>query len=291
MHVISKSSNMRIVSNFPKASNHFGLKMLKQKEVNGVFSPPSISYVLQTLQLAAVENTHQQLVDLFGDHASFDQLMETQTNCNNPTIKMANCFLVNKNVSLNEDYLAATRQLATVIHRNFADNVAIAEEGNQFIRQGTNGLIDNIIKPAMISMETVMILINTLYFKTVWADPFKKYMTKDEVFNKEYRVPMMKNKSDFLYYEDQHVQSVDMLYQDKNYSMVFVLPKSGVKVSECYDHLFGNMAFKWSDVDCEIPRFTQRKNINLKPLLQQMGLTDLFDSLIISYSFCVIDPF
>lgn len=191
-------------------------------------------------------------------------------------MKMANCILVNNNFMVKPNFMTDIQKLASVLHRSFEDNTVVAIECNQIIKEGTNGLITDPVKADMIDTKTVMILINTLYFKTVWASPFKEYATKDKFFNETKMVKMMSKTKDFPYYEDDNVQIVDMMYQGNEYSMLWVLPKPGVEMSKCYGYLFNYVEFGYERVECEIPKFTQRKNYSLKPLMQEMGVTDIF---------------
>jgi serine protease inhibitor len=80
------------------------------------------------------------------------------------------------------------------------------------------------------------------------------------------------------YYEDGTVQMIEMAYSSEEYCMVFILPKKGVSLKKCTDYLFKKLDFEMKHVDCTIPKFTQRTKCDLKPLLQQIGINDIFSS-------------
>ena len=80
-----------------------------------------------------------------------------------------------------------------------------------------------------------------------------------------------------MYYEEDKDQALNMIYKDNIYCMLFVLPKQKIDIDECSDYLFKKINFSYKNVDCEIPKFTQRKNIDLKPLFYKLGVKDLFD--------------
>lgn len=170
------------------------------------------------------------------------------------------------------------KNLIQIICRDFRNSELVTSECNQIIERDTNSLIKNIVKSNAIKNDTFCILINTIYFKSVWKTPFNKYLTKDKLFNEKHIIKMMKCDSMFLYYEDDAVQAVNMTYKDNIYSMLFVFPKRGTEIDQCNDYLFKKINFSYENVDCEIPKFTQRKNIDLKPLFSKLGVKDFFDS-------------
>jgi serine protease inhibitor len=230
------------------------------------------------MHLAATNNTRQQLTNVYEEEPIFETLLEVQKMYSeNPIAKMANCCVINDKYHLKTEYLKQIEQLAMIFQRNFSKNVQVAKECNDFIEQGTKDLIKNIVNPEMITMDTILLLINTLYFKTVWNTPFKKNLTTNKLFDNKMIVPMMKQMREMPYFEDDHVQMIELFYKEKDYGFVVVLPKD-IDLKQCADYLFNGVTFYPNDIDCEIPRFTQRKQTNLKPLFQKMGVTDIFSS-------------
>lgn len=261
---------------FSKSNNSLGKKLFKVNENNSVFSLTSIAYLLAIMQIAYVGETNQQLSNVFESTNELGNLGYIKNECNNDIIKMANCILINKRFTIEENCSRALQQLTNVFHRDFDNSNTIANECNQLIERRTNSMIKNIVQPNMINFETVMILINTIYFKADWDKPFKKYSTINKLFDNKYQVPMMKQQNEFPYYQDDYVQALEMPYKNKHYSMIFILPTKGIDVTKCSDYLFTQLSFNKVKIDCEIPKFTQRKRINLKPLLQQLGITNIF---------------
>ena len=262
---------------FTKSNNSVGQKLSDVLDPETLISPPSIAFAMGIIHLAAAENTDKQLTDMFGQKNTVDGLIEIQKLFNQSIIKMANCFVFNEIFKIKDEYLNTVKQLAMICVRNFSQPKLIAQECNDFIAQGTNNLIQNIVKPDMITSDTVSILINTLYFKTVWRKPFKKHLTTDKLFDEKVMVPMMKQRKMMAYFEDDNVQMIELVYEGEEYGMVVALPKNG-DVKGCSKYLFNDITFKFEHVDCEFPKFTQRKNIDLKPLLMKNGVSDLFSS-------------
>lgn len=271
--MLSKTATPFVASN-----NHTGQKLFNITEPHSVISPLSIAFAFSLVHLGSAGNTRKQLTDLFESENTLENLLQIYELSNNSIMKMANCFVVNDAFKLKNEYLAMVQKIATIVTRDFSQSVQVAKECNDFIEQGTNNLITNIVKPTMITPDTVSILINTLYFKTIWAKCFKKIKTQEKLFNGKSMVPMMKKRNLIPYFENEQVQVIELVYQDSEYGMVFILPKHVDDIKNCVKYLFHGVNFKHYHVDCEIPKFTQQKQMNLKPLLQKMGVTDLFSS-------------
>ncbi|CAI0556329.1 unnamed protein product [Linum tenue] len=80
----------------------------------------------------------------------------------------------------------------------------IAEEINQWADRATKGHIKDIIGPDNIRKELVMILVNAIYFKGFWTQPFAKVMTQEEDFylfdGTKIRTSFMRNPMSNHYY-------------------------------------------------------------------------------------------
>lgn len=81
-----------------------------------------------------------------------------------------------------------------------------------------------------------MVLINAIYFKDEWKFKFKEgdtkkekfYLTKGSVLTKDapYKmVDMMFQKTNYMYYEDDNFQYVNIPYKNDNVKMEIILPK------------------------------------------------------------------
>lgn len=263
---------------FYKSCNTLSKKLCDVLERESVHSPLSIAYVLTLLHYAARETTREQLCNLMERENVMADLFDASNVFNSDIVRLANAIIVNKDAPVNEQYLFATKNLALVSNEDFSDVTAIVNKANKFIENGTNGLIKDILKKEMINDQTLMILINTLYFKTVWDKQFKKKNSKKEKFNNGPIVPMMTNTAKYPYLEDEQMQMVELPYKGKQFAMGFVLPRVGVDMAVCKDYLTrGKEMSSWEKIEVHIPKFTQRKNIDLIPMLKKLGVTHLFD--------------
>ena len=259
---------------FYNSSNLFAQKLSKLLDRDGVFSPLSIAYILSLLHIGSSDNTEQELSNLLESKSTPEELSAVYKIFNSPIMQLANAVLVNKDYELHPAYLKMIESLVMISNEDFGDATPIVEKVNNFIEENTKGLIRNILSTGMINSQTLMILINTIYFKTVWAKPFEKHLTHSATFNLNQTVDMMTQIGRYQYYEDDNVQHIELPYMHNEFCMGIILPKIA-SLERCYDHLL-NSSFMTCKIKVLIPKFTQRTNIALVPYMQKLGLVDMF---------------
>ena len=123
-------------------------------------------------------------------------------------------------------------------------------------------------------------LVNTIYFKGIWTDKFRKVNTYDEVFRgengKERAVPMMNQLNQFFYTENDLCQTLCLPYSNGAYQMVVLLPKGGKTVQEVAQSLTADSWKKMYDqmrridVDVKLPRFESSSEVNLTGVMSDL---------------------
>lgn len=262
-------------TNFHESVETVARKLCTTLEPGSVFSPLSIACALSMLHMGSSGTTERELSSLLEFKASGSHLAETTTLFNSDIIKLASALIINKDYHLNQAYLDATKSLAMITNEDFRNKSAIVAKTNSFIDKNTNGLIKDILKEHHISNDALMVLINTLYFKTKWDKPFQQCLTVGDMFNEKLFVAMMNRTDRYAYFEDSKVQIVELPYEDKKFCMGFILPKN-FDTKSCHAYLSHQQPYSYSNVHVRIPKFTQRKNIDLIPHLKKLGLRDIF---------------
>ena len=123
-------------------------------------------------------------------------------------------------------------------------------------------------------------LVNTIYFKGIWTEKFRKVNTYDEVFRgengKERAVPMMNQLNQFFYTENDLCQTLCLPYSNGAYQMVVLLPKGGKTVREVAQSLTADSWKKMYDqmrridVDVRLPRFESSSEVNLTGVMSAL---------------------
>ncbi|EDW70483.1 serine protease inhibitor 77Ba [Drosophila virilis] len=174
---------------------------------------------------------------------------------------------------------------------------------NEATNRSTRGLIPYAVLPQEIYGAKIFML-SSLFFKGQWKFPFNTSSTRTEPFYDEKgavitQVSMMVQEGNFAYVTN--IEGLDgyvleLPYGEQNrLSMIVVLPKRGFNLNDVARNLkdltlspllqrlakFSRDAPEDSVVEVLMPKFTTSTDFNLKKLLQEMGIRDLFDK---SYS-------
>lgn len=255
---------------------------------NKILSATPTVQIMSLLQLAAKGRTKIEINEFLGRENTIDDMKLMTKHFNKDIVKMATMIIVNKASLVYPEYLEKVKPLASIVNEFFTDSSKIISIVNDFTKKNTNGLIKDILKKDEIDIDSVMVLVAALYFKTVWESKFKTKFSKIDMFNNE-RVTMMMQTGNFPYHEDEHVQILELPYKGREFCMGFILPRDtsnvGMDTAHTYlsckkNDLFtkDSWHYKTREVEVHVPKFTQRKKENLVPLLRRLGVNDMFSA-------------
>ncbi len=156
---------------------------------------------------------------------------------------------------------------------------------NKWVKKYTDGMIDSILEES-IPAETVMYVVNALVFDAKWAEEYEKNDIRSEDFTtlkgETVSVEMMcSEESRYLTVEGGY--GVARPYKGNAYCFVGLLPDEGTNVYDFAATLTGEVwTAMWEGqtretVYTRIPEFTYESDMKLTPVLQEMGMVDLFD--------------
>jgi serpin B len=160
---------------------------------------------------------------------------------------------------------------------------------NKWCADNTNELIKEIISE--ISPETVMFLINAVYFNGTWSNKFDAKQTSKQPFTKEdgttVTVDMMFQRHTVGYHADEHLALTSLSYGNGAFSMLFALPNPSVTFDAMLAQLAQPDYFEQSvraalephaEVKLFIPKFKVEHAATLNETLQSMGMLRAFGS-------------
>ena len=175
---------------------------------------------------------------------------------------------------------------------NVADFVRNAEVErvriNAWVEEATREKIEDLIPPGGVDSLTALVLTNAVYFKGQWVSRFDEKSTRDAAFHGtrgDATVPMMSQKADFQYFEDDVVQVLKMPYVGEDVSMLVLLPRvDGPRSLEVLEaSLTTEMLSDWSgrlreqDVKVYFPRFEMTwGSEDISRVLAALGIRDAF---------------
>jgi serpin B len=280
--------------------------VLRDEPGNLFYSPLSIEAVTGMLFAGAAGDTAAQLavlLDAEGDpaalHAGLGALLEDLSRQHDQyTLSVANLLWALPELKSTQSFVDIARDNynAPIEATDFADSEAAREEINEWVSDQTAGKIPELLRTGQITPDTVMAVVNAIYFKANWATAFDPELTRSDTFRRadasEVSVEMMSTPKtklriaiagdkrwvelpyrtgevSFIAYtrgtmfgEESAVVSVQALQDDLK----------DVSLEEAVDSLFED------ELVVQLPKFSLRSRLDLVPLFKQLGVTDLFDA-------------
>ncbi|NP_001373235.1 antithrombin-III isoform 7 precursor [Homo sapiens] len=158
---------------------------------------------------------------------------------------------------------------------------------NKWVSNKTEGRITDVIPSEAINELTVLVLVNTIYFKGLWKSKFSPENTRKELFYKadgeSCSASMMYQEGKFRYRRvAEGTQVLELPFKGDDITMVLILPKPEKSLAKVEKELTPEVLQEWLDeleemmLVVHMPRFRIEDGFSLKEQLQDMGLVDLF---------------
>jgi len=271
---------------------------LRTEEGNLFCSPYSISTALAMTYAGARGNTEAQMAQAL--HFLLDQeqlhpafaLLEAKLSDigrkGHVQLRVANALWPQKGYALLEEFLALTKQYYGVLITtvDYGDEETTRRTINAWVEEKTENKIQNLIPPGMLDISTFLVLVNAIYFKGNWASQFDQRLTHDAPFrvtpDEQVQVPMMTQKHEFRYGEDDGLQILELPYAGDDLSMVVLLPREIDGLTELEERLTVENLGRWTknlrqrEVQVLLPRFEITFPFRLDDTLKSMGMVDAF---------------
>ncbi|XP_063316479.1 leukocyte elastase inhibitor-like [Pelmatolapia mariae] len=272
---------------------------------NIFISPLSISSALAMVYLGAKGDTAAQMAQALsfssgeGVHADFQKL---NADINSPSasyiLKLANRLYGENTAHFLPDFLEATQKYYQA-DLKAVDFIGAPEacraEINSWVEQQTENKIKDLLKPGTVRSNTRLALVNAIYFKGNWRNPFDEENTKEMPFkvkqNETVPVQMMyqMKKLPYNYIHDHGLQILELPYVNEELSMFVLLPAESSDGSDpllkLENELTQERLNEWTDrknmdVDSEVlvhlPKFKLEEDYELNDPLAKLGMKNVF---------------
>ena len=277
-------------------NNNFAFQLFRKvrSEESILLSPLSITYTLGMLNNGAAGQTQQEIYTMLG----FDDVDAQNAFCQkmiNALLKagyadrttnatISNTIFVNQGQGWQLQYdfshTVNSYYYAYPSARDFHDGET-RQAINEWAKSRSNGMIDEILSEDEFDPDAVSYLLNAVYFKGTWSDPFDANNTKEEAFAGNSTVPMMhKEDEEMTYAENDLYQTISMPYGNGTYAMQVFLPREGKTLDEVVESLNGQ---NWQigsnsnyEVDLKLPRFETSTNQDLIEVMKELGMISAF---------------
>ena len=199
------------------------------------------------------------------------------------TLRTANKMYIKNDFHINPGFrkVATEAFFADTESIDFVRNVKAAHVMNNWVEKQTENRIQNLINPSVLNNETRLVLINALYFKANWSQPFHLSHTTEIDFYKTatnvVTVDALANDhgQEFLFYECGRAKAkfLELPFEGGEASMTIILPNKKQGLAELENNLESVLVphnLTSQTVEVRIPKFKIESEINLKEILKNV---------------------
>ncbi|KAJ1213548.1 hypothetical protein NDU88_001182 [Pleurodeles waltl] len=240
----------------------------------------------QILHGLAFDLTSISLKDI---HESFHHLLQMLNKRDSELhLSMGNALFIKENLKLLPKFLEDLKSQydAEAFSTNFQNEEEAKKQINDYVEKHTNGKIVDLLKS--VDKDSALVLVNYIYLRGTWEMPFDVEDTKEADFHVDektvVKVPMMTRLGMYSTFYDQDLSCtvVNMPYKG-NASALLVIPNEG-KMKRVQDAFTRAKLMEWGDslgrswgsAQLYVPRFSITSTLELKDILQGLGMTDMF---------------
>ncbi|XP_041488749.1 serpin B6-like [Microtus oregoni] len=293
-----------------EANGTFALNLLKilgeDSSKNVFFSPMSISSSLAMVFMGAKGNTASQMAQALsldkcsgnggGDvHQGFQSLLtEVNKTGTQYLLKTANKLFGEKTIDLLASFKDSCRKFygAEMEELDFKGDIEQSRQHiNTWVTKKTEDKITELLSRESVTSDTLLVLVNAIYFKGNWEKQFNKKDTREMPFkvskNEEKPVQMMFKKSTFktTYIGETSTEILLLPYAGNELNMIIMLPDEHVELSTVEKEITYEKFIEWTRLDkmqkqkveVFLPRFKLEENYDMKNFLCKLGMTDAFE--------------
>ena len=280
------------------AGEQFGIDLFKSlaaEEQNVFISPLSVSMALgMTLNGARNETETAMRATLgFGAmgqdeiNSAYQSLIQLLTSID-PKVQfeIANSIWAHSQFAVEQEFIHVNKTFFDALVKVIDFRAPSApDQINNWVDDKTHGKINKVIDK--IGAQTVMYLINAIYFNGTWTYEFKKEDTQDDRFrvNEDLfvTVPFMRQSNDhFSYFDNDLMQAIDLPYGNGQFRMTVLLPMYDKSVDDIISALTPHSWAAWMGAFSEqkgtlaLPKFKLEYKKSLVEVLASLGMAPAF---------------
>ncbi|MBG29701.1 MAG: proteinase inhibitor I4 serpin [Opitutae bacterium] len=299
-----------------EGNTKFALKLydqLNDEKGNLFLSPYSISTALSMTYAGARGDTEAEMAKALEFHlpqkrlhAGFSDLklgLREAREKGGVELSIANALWPQKNYRFLPEYLNLIERDYDSVGRPLDYSNSEKARGiiNKWVEQETNDKIKDLIPSGVLDSLTRMVLTNAIYFKGNWDVQFQEKSTREMPFKVTptnlVKTPMMYQKGNFGYFQDDDVQVLEMPYKGEKVSMFVLLPNQGggqpfrrptnppakkKTLADLEKILSPDKLSEWigkvrrTKVDTWFPKFKMTSEFSLSQQLQALGMKKAF---------------
>lgn len=262
-------------------SYDFSKKFFAQsdKKENFVISPISVYILLSLISQGAEGNTKKEIENLINIkdydinklYEYYNLLFESNE------YEMADCVFVNRDWKFEKDFMKLAEKKYKCEIKSFSNNPV--KDLNNWSQAKTHGKIPEIVKE--IAPNTVMALLNAVYYKGSWLNEFEEHENGQWTFDngKKTDINYMVNGGEVGTVNNGYVYT---LYTKRNTRILFILPPENQSLSDFIkstktENILSSKEIPNTEWTVWLPKFSINTDTELKSVLMNMGMKKSFD--------------
>jgi serine protease inhibitor len=297
------------------ADNAFGLNLLQTLIAgatgNVAISPINVAMALQILYNGAAGTTQQAMAETLQlgslstqDLNNANAALQASLLKPDPEVQIIVANSLWMHLSNNPVLSSFMQTDQTYYGATVGDLSGAPADVNTWASAQTNGLITNIL-PAGDYTSVVAVIANTIYFKGQWSTAFDPSQTASAQFtlgdSTQVSSQMMHQSGSYAYLQGSNFQAVSLPYGQGRFSMLIVLPNSGVSLGSFAAGITPAAISGWvsqsqmTQGSIALPKFTATYGVSLPPALSSLGMgialcsSNMADFSALAPSVCVSD--
>ena len=282
--------------NLIRSENTFAFELLRNvladEDASGnvIISPLSVSYALSMTVNGANGATRDSILKAMAASGmtpgainnSYKTLTEALLSVDQRVImQIANSVWTENDFAVKKEFIdILTRYYKSQSEAFDINDPSTPDKMNLWIENNTNGLIKEMIEE--LDDNTVMLLINAIYFKGKWESQFDPKKTVQELFFKKdgtsITVPMMKQEANYKIFQGNGFVMAELPYGQGNFVMDVILPDGQNGMDALISNINENTFSSWTGLlnerktNISFPRFKYKYKLSLKNSLSGMGM-------------------
>ncbi len=265
-------------------------------EGNVVLSPHSVSSAFAMLRAGARGESATEIDTVFG-YPEGDMLYEAANELDRTlssrrtdkvALDVANAAFLQTGYDVAPSYLDVLGRSfgAGIGTLDFHQPQAAADAINEWVSGRTNDLIPELVTSSDVAMAR-LVLVNAVYFKGAWKDPFEARATLPGDFTRRdgsvVQTPLMNDSREMPYYDGSDFRAGELAYMGDQLAMLVILPDDAAGIDELEARLDAGLLADIDgsledrdDVLVAMPRFKFESSFELRGALSDMGMPHVF---------------
>lgn len=291
----AKAQTPAVVSNNNKMA--FTLFKANYDELgNTLLSPFSINIAMAMTYEGAKGSTAKEFIKVLGfdknkklHHDAWVSLIKAYAGRDSSELEIANALMAQQEYQFRIEFFKSLEEYGALVQyanfKNETDRDAARRNLNYWISERTHQKINDLIKKDTFDELTRLVVVNAIYFRAKWSIAFEPKKTRQMMFyspGNQLVCHFMHGREYYNFYEDSIIQAVELPYSGNRFSMVVILPKSGINIRSLstifgvdqYNEVMGKL--KKQHVDVLLPMFAVSDESSLKKVFQDLGMVNAF---------------